>query len=473
MSSIPEQTAASPPLPSFEPGDLSLWTGGEWLDPPPDTIQGVLHDTRNLAPGAMFVAIRGKNFDGHDFLSAACCRGAVAAMVDAATTPLSGLPRLRVADTREALKSAAACYRRKTAAQVLGITGSVGKTTVKNLLAAMLCGKGNSWSTKGNWNNEIGLPLCLLAMPRATKRAIFELATGAPGEMRSLSRILGPDAAVVTCIGPAHIEQFGSLAAIAEEKSDLPREVPEGGFVVLDAGDPFFRVLAGNARCGVITVSLNAQADYRAAMVDPSEGSFRLSAPDLPRGIDLRCNLPGRHQVANSLLAIAAARGLGCSWRDVRTGLAEARAEPMRWQILRRGGITVINDAYNANPLSMAAAIETFAGLGGVERKLLVLGDMLELGGESERLHRNLGGRISDGNWAEVILVGDFAGQVRSAAVAGGLNSRFVHCVPDTAAAAEVIGSRLRDGDAVLLKASRGIRLERVIDMLWPGLTEA
>ena len=456
-------------MPEFLPADLAVWSGGEWRAAASiPTLNGISHDTRQMAPGTLFVAVAGDRFDGHDFLQQAFAAGASAAMVRRGHPAVAGVsePLLQVDCTRRALAAVATGHRRKIGCTVVGITGSAGKTTVKEMTARMLDTAMPTVRTRGNWNNDIGVPLSLLAMERSTRVGVFEIASNHPGEIDALAQVVEPDWGVVTNVGPVHIGHFGSLAAIAAEKGALLRHVPLAGRAFLCRDGQFFDDLAGLTRAAVTTVSMRQDADYRC--VDTAvleEGGTRVTILERATGAraTLDVAIPGAHNVSNAMLALAVARAFGVAWDEIGRALREYKTMPMRWERDKVGGVTVINDAYNANPLSMRAALTTFGDLIHGGRKWLVLAGMLELGNESEREHVDLGRFVARSPWAGLIVVGDLAEGIAAGAEDAGMSAQAVVRTADTDAAVEALAARVRAGDAVLFKASRGLHLEFVI----------
>lgn len=450
-------------LPLFTPSELASWTGGVW-DGAAVPVRGVSQKGREVPRGGLYVALRGERLDGHAFVVQAAEHGAAAAMVQADWQgAVAGLPLLRVADTRAALLSAAAGYRRTFTALVAGITGSVGKTTTKELIAAFFRAAGPAAATAGNLNNELGLPLSLLAAPRNVARGIFEIGTNHPGEIAPLARVLRPDAAVITTVGPVHLEHFGTVAAIADEKAALLRAVPAQGFVVLTADGAHVDFLRRQAVARVVTVSTSrTAADYQGRVLNPWIGEVDVLQRASGCRAVLCSGLAGRHHAANLLLAVALACEAGVPFAALAEALHGLELPPMRWQVLSANGWTVINDAYNANSISMTGALETFATMPGATRRIAVLGDMLELGADAEALHRAVGRAAAQGPWQALVCVGPRAAWIADEAVACGYPERQVWRYADAASAASASSAWTCPGDAVLVKASRGMGLERV-----------
>ena len=468
-------TTVDPQLPLFPPDQLARWSGGAW-DGPPTAVRGVSNNGQKMPPGGLYVAIRGERLDGHDFVAQAAAHGAAAAMVcrdwaqspgARASRPQPSIPVLCVEDTRVALSAMAAAYRRTWRTFVAGVTGSVGKTTTKEFIAACFRAAGPAAATTGNFNNDIGLPLCLLATPADLPRGIFELGSNHPGEIAALCRVLQPDAAVVTFVGPAHIEHFGVEAAIAYEKADLLRAVPASGFVVLDADGAHFDYLRRQPRARVVTVSLtHDDADYFGRVRDAWTGEVELRERATGRSARLRTGLSGRHHATNLLLAVALARGADVPWEALSDALQHVQLPPMRWQKSEANGFTVINDAYNANLPAMLGALRTFAEMPGAPRRVLVLGEMRELGTAGEAHHREVGRAVAAGSWQGLVCVGELARWIADEAIAAGFPAQQVWRYPHAAAAAADTAAWARPGDAILVKGSRGMALERVVAAL-------
>lgn len=331
----------------------------------------------------------------------------------------------------------------------------------------------NSPATPGsedNFNNDIGLPLSLLAMPETARFGVFEAGISHPGEMPPLADAMRPRVAVVSCIAPVHLAAFpAGLAAIADEKAGLLRALPPDGLAVLPLDDAQFPLLRDAAPCRVVTASLsNPAADFFAEDVDAARGAFTARQRGDTAATRIETGMPGEHNVRNALLAIAVARSLGAEWPAIAGAFAAVRRPPMRWQVSDLGGTTLVNDAYNANPLSMAKVLETFAAIPVAGRRYAVLGDMLELGEADEaELHRGVGRAAAGAGLDELWLVGERAARwIREGAIDAGMAAAHVTACASAEEAAERAHVFLRPGDALLLKASRGLRLERVEERL-------
>jgi len=442
------------------------WVSGTF-EALPATFCGVTQDSRKVVPGCLYVALRGERFDGHDFVAQALRGGAAAALVEASwPAPSAAWPLIRVGDTRRALADAARAWRGRSRALILGVTGSSGKTTTKEMAAALLSGGGAVCATQGNLNNEIGLPLSLLALRPDAAFGVFELGTNHPGEIARLADVLRPSAAIVASIGCAHIEHFGSQEAIAREKGALLQVLPRSGFAVLCKETACFGLLSELSNAPVVTTSLATRdADFCGELCDPLGGTLRVFERETGIRTELRSGLPGEHNASNLLLAFAAARRAGVSPQAAAQALLNFVLPGMRWNITCRGGATVVNDAYNANPQSMKAVLRTFMKLPCTGRRIVVLGDMLELGAHAEPLHREIGRCVAELAPDRLIAVGaDTEHYVVDEAVKAGYNPAHVTCFPDSAAAAPAFRDAVQPGDCALLKASRGMRLERILD---------
>ena len=451
----------------LKPESLARWTGGAWGVPPTFPITAVTQDSRAVRVGALYVALKGPNHDGHDFVAAAFRAGATAALVREgweAPGEVAGLPLLRVPDPAQALLDMARGWRGSLRGKVIGITGSAGKTTLKELAAAMLSGAGQTSATSGNLNNAIGLPLSILSVPEEARFAVIEAGISHPGDMDPLADALRPDAAAITCIGPAHIANFGTVEAIAAEKAKLLAAVRAKGFAVLPKGCECEAILRAACRCRVVTAALgDPSADYVGEPL--AKGVVRVRHADEP-AVLLETGLCGEHNASNALIAYALAREAGASPAQALAGLAAFKAPPMRWEAQEAGAIHVINDAYNANPLSMRAALETFAGMEAPVGKAVCVGDMLELGDASDARHRAVGEASGNGPWRLLAGVGASSRALLEGAITAGFPPSQTVWFATVEEAAETLPLLLRPGETLLLKGSRGMRLERVVEAL-------
>jgi UDP-N-acetylmuramoyl-tripeptide--D-alanyl-D-alanine ligase len=426
----------------------------------PDAAFGAVGtDTRSLSPGSLFVAIRGERFDGNDYVAVAAEKGAAGAMVS--RLQRLPLPQIEVDDTRRAFGAMARAWRRNFEIPVVAVTGSAGKTTVKELIGAILGIGRKVCVTEGNLNNDIGVPLSLMRLDASDEAMVVELGANHAGEIAGLGRLVEPSVAVITNAGAAHLEGFGSLAGVAAAKGELIDCLPDDGVAVLNADDAFFgewRQRAG--RRPVSSFGIAASADYRLiGEVDLREDGqrFTVGMPDGER-IDIRLPLLGRANVANALAAIAAASAAGATREAISRGLFAVSAVKGRMQRRRgRAGATLIDDSYNANPSAARAALDFLSACPG--RRIFVLGNMLELGDEAAVLHREIG-EYARGRCDALVAIGDLA------AAAAEVFGNDAGACADIEAAAELVREQLAPDVTVLIKASRSMGLERLVDLL-------
>ncbi|MCC5848312.1 MAG: UDP-N-acetylmuramoyl-tripeptide--D-alanyl-D-alanine ligase [Verrucomicrobia bacterium] len=444
----------------FAPEHLQAWTRGQWTRRPDADIKAVVHDTRALVDGALYVALPGDRFDGHDFLEEASNAGAVAALCSQGRAH-PALPCLEVPDPHLALMEMAKGYRQTLGGLIVGVTGSAGKTTVKDLIAEILSCRGDTCKTRGNWNNHIGLPLSMLGMLPTDDFGVFELGMNHPGEIATLTGVLNPICGLVTSIGEAHLEAFDDVAGIAREKASLLAGLPPEGLAVVDIDNPWQACLLEHAHGRVVRCSLREATDYTGRPSDAT-GQY-LHVEDNRHGLsfEVPMPLPGSHMMRNLLLAVVVAREFGLTPQEICEGVGRFAPAPMRWETVKAGHWTVINDAYNANPLSMRSAVKTFASLERPVEKWMVLGSMAELGGGEERAHRDLGGFISEFHFHGLICVGKKAQWIAEGAT---LTPKYLAETLEDAA--KLLHELAGPGSGILLKASRADKLERLIPLL-------
>lgn len=426
-------------------------------------------DSRTLEPGALFVAVQGER-DGHDFVGDALARGAAGALVERVPPGVDGFTGVRVPGTVEALGRLAARHlaglrgasSRGGSLDVVGITGSAGKTSTKDLTAAALAPTRGVCASPASFNNELGVPLTVLSSGPDTDVLVLEMGARGAGHIAALCRVAPPQVGVVTNISAAHIEHYDSVEAIAREKGTL-LEAAERGVVGTD--HDWVDVVVGRTAGPVVTVGLRSGDDVRYGDVrldDQLRPSFQLHTPWGASAV--RLEVRGAHQAANASLAAAAALSLGATLDEVVSGLESARATRWRMQVERSvAGVTVINDAYNANPASTAAALQALASLPVSGRRWAVLGEMAELGASSVGEHRRIGEQVVERGVDRLVVVGSGAAPAAEAARSGGVE---VTEVPSAEAAATLVTAGVRGGDAVLVKASRVVGLERVAEAL-------
>ena len=454
-------------MPIFTVGDIvrgaqGALVGGDLGVP----VAGVSIDTRTLAVGEVFFAIVGHERDGHAFLDGAAARGAACLVVSSLPDDLRGsTPVVLVEDTTRALGRLAAYHRARFSLPVAAVTGSNGKTTTKEMMASVLGALGPVLKPESSFNNQWGLPLTLFRLGPEHRAAALELGANQPGEIAALARICQPTVGIVTVVASAHTEFFGSLDGVQAEKSALVRAIPPEGAVVLNADDARVLAMREQAVARVLTYGTSGAADVRAvgpAVETADDVRFALAIGGQERSV--RLAFAGRHNVVNALAAAGAGRALGLGLDQIAAGLEAARPAKGRCVWRRSGGITILDDTYNANPSSLAAALDTLAAGAGAARRVVVLGDMLELGAGTEAAHREAGRAIAAAGVAELIGVGRHARTAVEAARASGLaESHHTATFEDTVV---LLLKRLVPGDALLVKGSRGMRMEQVVDAL-------
>ena len=452
---------------------LAEATGGELVGGDGGSvIGGVSIDSRTIAPGDLFFAIRGERFDGHAFVGGAFERGAMGAVVSdaaAVASPSANAVVVVVADTTQALQALAKYVREASKAKVVAITGSTGKTTTKEVTAEFLSTRYRVFRNKGNLNNHIGLPLSLLELRSRPDVAVVELGMNHAGEIRTLVGIAQPDVRVWTNSGDAHIGFFASADAIADAKAEILETSDEAAVIVANADDDRVMTRAKWFPGRVVTFGIDREADVRA--VDISErGAEGTSARVLtPRGETMiDTPLPGRGNLANILAATAVSLELGVSLSDIASRASALTPPPRRGQLMRlAGGVTIIDDSYNSSPAALKTALRTLARTSGSARRAAVLGEMLELGDHAERLHRECGAAAAEADLAWLVTVGgEPARALGAAAVEAGLPAASLRHAATRDEAAEIAANLARPGDLILVKGSRGIGVDRVTDRL-------
>ena len=485
---------------------------------PVGSVTRVSTDSRTMQAGDLFVAIRGRQFDGHDYVGQALTKGAMAAVVSgdfaAAGPGPAGLPSgailIRVDDTAKALGRLARWYRRAVidgSVTVVAVTGSNGKTTTKMMIAHVLSGRWKGRASIKSFNNAVGVPLTLLSTEPAEEFVVCEVGTNAPGEIAALARLVEPEVAVITGIAPVHLEGLGSLEGIAAEKLSLLNELRPEGCAVVNADSELLRWSMEHdrqfARIKKVTFGSWPQADLRltglrtrisnlkSEISDLKSQSRPVSAPaganDGPAVVQeftvngrfvYRLNVPGRHNVLNAMAAIGVARWFGMTDAQIADRLASFELPPMRLDCRRIGSLTLIDDAYNANPASMAAAVDVLVSMPAGGRRVLVVGDMRELGAAAADLHRELAERIGRSGVDVVIAVGEHARMIRQTVKETSRDRIETHAYATTDLVRRRLVSLLRPGDTVLVKGSRAMALERLVEMIrqWavsPGRPQA
>jgi UDP-N-acetylmuramoyl-tripeptide--D-alanyl-D-alanine ligase len=445
---------------------------GEWLR---RAVSSVGTDTRDLEGKDLFFALPGPRFDGHSFLDDAARAGVKAAVV-AARNPLvrafsasnPSFPLVLVSDTLKALGDLAAYVRRGMDLTAVGITGTTGKTCTKDLLVSILYLDNSVCASAGSFNNEVGVPLTIFGARKKDRVLVVEMGARRPGDINRLAQIAQPGNGVITNIGPGHLELFKTQEAVAKAKSELARYLPESGQLLLNAGDPWTRRIARETKARVTRFGRGRGTSYKADAIRldaQARPSFVLYGPSFEINITLAA--VGRHQVDNALAAAACAHVLGSGPESIKKGLEKAVLSSWRTECIEcSSGYVVINDAYNANPRSMEAALRTLAEMGGTRRTIAVLGGMAELGTSSADFHSEAGMRAAQLDIDLLVAVGRRARNIASGAAAGGLPKGSVFRCDDAEEALGLLACIVEPDDVILVKASRAVGLETVAEDL-------
>ncbi|RQW89694.1 MAG: UDP-N-acetylmuramoyl-tripeptide--D-alanyl-D-alanine ligase [Geobacter sp.] len=453
--------------PAFTVSEIVKAVGGTVTGVTDARVLGVSTDSRSVEPGELFVPLRGERFDGHEFIAAALARGVRVLLAEQGRYDLESLPTgascITVADTLRALGDLAAFHRTRFSLPVVAITGSNGKTTTKEMLATILARSGDGLKTAGNLNNLIGLPRMVFQLSEAHSWAILEMGMSEPGEIDRLAEIARPDFGVITNVAPAHLQSMGSIAAVSSAKGELFLRLCQGSTAVFNADDPFVAELPTPPGVRKISFGLG-EAEVRAEKIESLGRAGQSFVLILPSGmIAVKMKVFGRHNVQNALAAATVAHLLGLAPDDIRKGLESFSPVEKRFSPEDINGILLIDDSYNANPASMRAALTTVAGLKGTGRGIAVLGDMLEMGESSPAMHEEIGS-LAAHCVERLYLLGDMAEYVARGAMAGGLPAEAIILAQSHAEILDDLGRAMRPGDCVLVKGSRGMRMETVAE---------
>jgi UDP-N-acetylmuramoyl-tripeptide--D-alanyl-D-alanine ligase len=432
------------------------------------TFKNVCTDSRKVKPGDLFFAIKGENFDGHDFLKEVAEKKAASVVVERQkiSPQLPECAVLVVENTIAAFGKLGAIYRRDFDLPVVCVCGSNGKTTTKELIASALRQKLSTVWNEASFNNSIGVPMTLLRIEKSHQVAVLEAGTNHPGELAPLVEMIRPRFGVLTNIGREHLEFFGDVAGVACEEGTLAELLPRDGTLFVNGEDEWTDKIVSRTNAKIVRIGFGDRNDWRAEKIrlDKSGATFRLATTKKDFCGEYRIHLLGRHQVLNALFAAAVSEELGLARAEIQRGLAECQPAKMRMQFWEVGGIRVLDDAYNANADSMIAALETLRDLPLQGRRVAVLGDMAELGAQSQAAHAEVGRRAAELEIGQLFAVGNMAPVTAKAARDAGL-SRVIE-FENVEAAIKAIKSFLKSGDIVLLKASRSSRLERIAETL-------
>lgn len=453
--------------PTFTVSEIAAAVGGTVIGGAAGRVVGVSTDSRTVQSGQLFVPLRGERFDGHRFIDAALARGVTVLLAEQGCGNLAALPPgttcITVADTLRALGDLAAFHRNRFSLPVVAVTGSNGKTTTKEMLAAILQRTGAGLKTAGNLNNLIGLPQMVFQLCDMHRWAVLEMGMSEPGEIDRLAEIARPDVGVITNVAPAHLQSMGSVAAVSSAKGELFLRLQQGNTAVFNADDPLVAGLPTAAGVGRLSFGLG-DAEVRAeqiAELGRAGQSFVLCLPAAK--IPLTMKVFGRHNILNALAAAAVAHVLGLEPEAIRDGLESFSPVEKRFSPEDIGGILLIDDSYNANPSSMTAALKTIASLKEEGRGIAVLGDMLELGESSSRAHEEIG-RLAAGCVERLYLMGAMAPSVARGAALAGLPDNAIFLAKSHAEILDDIRDAMRPGDCILVKGSRGMRMETVAE---------
>lgn len=438
-------------------------------------VTGVSVDSRTVREGQLFVALHGERFDGHQFVSQALKRKAGAALIQAGRLARKEIKNqgralvIEVPDSLKALGELAAYVRQKFSLPLVAITGSNGKSTTKEMVAAILKLTGPVLKSPGNYNNLVGLPLTLLSLSSQYKWAVVELGMNRPGEIKRLSEISRPDVAVVTNIGPVHLEGLGNLEEVAKAKGEILAGLRENGTIVFNADDPVCCRLFGRARYQRLSFGMNnagakvSVGDYVNHGLQGMEAVFKVGG----KTINVVLKACGRHNLENATAAAAVAKSLGTPLHLIKEGLERCELLGRRTEVVfLNGGITLIDDSYNANPRSMEAALQFVQEVGRGKRRVALLGDMLELGDYATEAHCRLGSQAVEVGIDRLLFLGRYGLTVAKGAMKAGLCSKAIGLCHDYEEATTLLAELLREGDILLVKASRAVGLEKVVESL-------
>ncbi|SDE87029.1 UDP-N-acetylmuramoyl-tripeptide--D-alanyl-D-alanine ligase [Sporomusa acidovorans] len=448
----------------FSVSEILKATGGHLLHAGDKKVfRGVSTDTRNIKSSNLFIALVGERFDGNDFVAQAAAKGAAGLLVSRAVSVPAGVTVIQVTNTLQALQALAKFHRQRFSIPLVAVTGSNGKTTTKDMLAAVLSGRFKVLKTEANFNNEIGLSLTLLQLEPSHEAAVVEMGMRARGEIHALTEIALPTVGVVTNVGETHMEILGSIENIAAAKAELVEAIGHDDLVVLNGDDPHVRAMQRKAQGRVVLYGLHPDAFVRAENIVTGKDGELITTFDCcsPRGsFPVTLAAVGIHNVYNALAAIATGWELGLKPSEIKAGITSFVPGAMRLEVKRYGDITVINDVYNASPLSMAAALNTLTAVS-KGRKIAVLGDMLELGDAAVEAHRRIGRQAAENEVAILISVGEMAKHIAAAARESGVKTTYSFAGHQEAI--EVLRQVIQPGDCILLKGSRGMKMETML----------
>ncbi|MCP4170736.1 MAG: UDP-N-acetylmuramoyl-tripeptide--D-alanyl-D-alanine ligase [Fuerstiella sp.] len=425
-------------------------------------VDGCVIDSRHVQQGDVFIALPGKRTHGVEFCAAALRDGAEVVIVDASEADACRTPHIRVADAEIALARLGCQNRQTTDALVTAVTGSVGKTTARRMISAMLESVHTGIQSPRNFNNHLGVPISLLELQAGDEFAVIEIGSSAPGEVEMLASIARPEFAVVTNISPAHLDGFKSLKAVQQEKRAIIASLAEDGVAFLNADDPLVAEMEKSAPGRVVTFGTGKTAEVRATGIRVSDDALTLTVDD----DEYTVRACGRHNVSNVLAAIAIGLEVGIAPEQINAGLATYEPEPGRCCPLQIGGWTVVDDTYNASPASVSAAIRTAEEFTHCRHRVLVLNDMLDLGEQAADLHYGMGAALASSKLDHIAVTGDFSSHVVDGFLACGGSQNRISCFTSLSLLTAMLGCLLCDDDLVLVKGSRATRMEQVVESL-------
>src|SRR5213593_1351965 len=462
--------------------EISKAVGGTFEGAGTVNVRGYSIDSRTIKPGELFFAIKGPRFDGHEFVAQTFQKGAAAAVVEQSgggsrarqgeASSNAGGPTIRVTSTLAALQDLARDVRRRWGMTIIGVTGSAGKTTTKEMTAAVLGKKFTVLRSVGNLNNEFGLPLCLLRVEQYQNIGVLEMGMSAKGEIRRLASIAEPNEGVITNVNPVHLEFFKSVDEIAEAKFELLEGLHGPKTAYLNNDDSRVRAMARKFDGKIVTYGIRAVASFKAQdMRDLGLDGTAFTVHHGRRVVNFVLPLLGQHNVANALAAIAVGVTHDIDWEQIREAISEMKPEKMRGQVIKfNQRFAVIDDSYNSNPRALCEMIRFLARLEGYQRKILVAGEMLELGPEGAELHRNCGREAARAGVDLIVGVQGLALQILEGAVDSGMDRSRLKFVGDALQAGDLLARTVKEGDVVLIKASRGVKLEQTLNTLRAAL---
>ncbi|WP_062048287.1 UDP-N-acetylmuramoyl-tripeptide--D-alanyl-D-alanine ligase [Bacillus sp. JCM 19034] len=445
--------------------DIASWVNGEvvFIDDHSVNVAGVSTDTRTIVAGNLYIPLVGANFNGHNFVQTAVAKGATGVLWQKdQPQPPTDVPIIYVEDTLVALQELAKKYIASLSTKVVGITGSNGKTTTKDMVASVLSTTYKVQKTVGNYNNHIGLPLTILQLEEDTEIAVLEMGMSGRGEIELLSEIAKPEAAIITNIGEAHLQDLGSREGISEAKFEITAGLAGNGTLIIHGDEPLLTKKVVNSPFNVVTFGSSKNNDYYPAVIHTeSNGTYFKVSGD--NNIELFIPVLGKFNVLNALAAFAIAKHFDVSLQNIQLGLEKLQITGMRTELITgKNGITIINDAYNASPTSMRAAIDMLVQLTGYEKKLVVLGDMLELGENEENFHYEVGQGINEQEIDYVFTYGRLGKKIADGAIENMTKNRVL-AYDDKQQLIAKVQEMAKQGDILLVKASRGMKLEEVV----------